>query len=348
MKAVVFEGERKVAVRDFPDPVLFDEESAIVEVDQTSICGSDLHFYWGDFGDFSGVRPGHEFLGTVVAVGKGVTRLRVGDRVINMALYGCGHCGPCHELRPTGCMRGWVNFGTLREIPGGQAELVAIPHADHVLRKLPSWISDDQAVLMTDVLPTGAFAARNASITPGATVVVIGLGPIGLSAMANALTYAPARVLAFDNLADRRDRAKKLGAEVFDPTVALPSTQVAELTGGQGADCVIEAVGCAETLVESMRSARIGGAVSVIGLITDSAVPINPIELGIRNLTLRFGTTDVPLMWDRLFPLLEQGKLDLGNDVFTHRLPLHQATQGYEIFSHRGDQVFKVVFDPRR
>jgi threonine dehydrogenase-like Zn-dependent dehydrogenase len=89
VKAVVFEGERKVAVRDFPDPVLFDEQSAIVEVDQTSICGSDLHFYWGDFGDFSGVRPGHEFLGTVVAVGKDVTRLRVGDRVINMALYGC-------------------------------------------------------------------------------------------------------------------------------------------------------------------------------------------------------------------------------------------------------------------
>jgi threonine dehydrogenase-like Zn-dependent dehydrogenase len=89
-----------------------------VEVDQTSICGSDLHFYWGDFGDFSGVRPGREFLGTVVAVGKDVTRLRVGDRAINMALYGCGHCGPCQELRPTGCMRGWVNFGKLREIPG--------------------------------------------------------------------------------------------------------------------------------------------------------------------------------------------------------------------------------------
>ncbi len=217
MKAVVFEGERKVAVRDFPDPVLFDEQSAIVKVDQTSICGSDLHFYWGDFGDFSEVRPGHEFLGNVVAVGKDVTRLRVGDRVINMALYGCGHCGPCHELRPTGCMRGWVNFGTLREIPGGQAQLVEIPHADHVLRKLPNWISDDQAVLMTDVLPTGAFAARNASIAPGATVAVIGLGPIGLSAMANALTYSPTRVMAFDKLADRRDRAKELGSRSIRP-----------------------------------------------------------------------------------------------------------------------------------
>jgi alcohol dehydrogenase len=347
MKAVVFEGERKVAVCDFPDPALFDERSAIVEVEQTSICGSDLHFYWGDFGDFSGVRPGHEFIGTVVATGKEVTHLRVGDRVMNMALYGCGDCDPCHELRPTACAQGWVNFGTLREVPGGQCQLVAIPHADHVLLKLPSWVTDDQAILMTDVLPTGAFAARNASITPGATVVVIGLGPIGLSVVANALTYSPARVLAFDNLPDRRERAEALGAEVFDPAVAPASAQVAELTSGRGADCVIEAVGHAATLVESMRSARVGGTVSVIGLITDTTVPVSPIELGIRNLTVRFGTTDVPLMWDRLFPLLEQGKLDLGNDVFTHRLPLDQAVQGYEIFANRHDQVFKVVFDPK-
>ena len=347
MKAVVFEGERKVAVRDFPDPVLFDEKSAIIEVEQTSICGSDLHFYWGDFGDFSGVRPGHEFIGTVVAAGRDVTRLRVGDRVMDMALYGCGDCGPCRELRPTGCMQGWVNFGTLHDIPGGQAQLVAIPHADHVLRKLPSWISDDQAILMTDVLPTGAFAARNASIESGATVVVIGLGPIGLSAVANALTYAPARVIAFDHLADRRERAEALGAQVYDPAVASPSAQVAELTSRRGADCVIEAVGHADTLVESMRSARVGGTVSVIGLITGVSVPVNPIELGTRNLTLRFATTDVPLMWDRLLPLLEQGKLDLGSDVFTHRLPLERATEGYELFSDRQDQVFKVVFDPR-
>lgn len=347
MKGVVFEGERKVACRDFPDPVLIDERSAIVEVEQTSICGSDLHFYWGDFGDFSGVRPGHEFLGTVVAVGKDVAGCKVGDRVINMALYGCGEYAPCHEQRPTGCRQGWVNFGTLREMPGGQAQYVAIPHADHVLRKVPAWISDDQAVLLTDVLPTGAFAARNASISSGDTVVVIGLGPIGLSAVANALSYSPSRVIAFDTVADRRDRAASLGAEVFDPSVALASVQVAELTGGMGADCVIEAVGHATTVVESMRSARIGGTVSVIGLVTDALVPVNPIELGIRNLTLRFGTTDVPLMWDRLFPLLQQGKLDLGDGVFTHRLPLERAAEGYEIFSERRDNVFKVVFDPR-
>lgn len=347
MKAVVFEGERQVAVRDFPDPALYDSTSAIVEVEQTSICGSDLHFYWGDFGDFSGVRPGHEFTGTVVEVGADVTDLRVGDRVIDMALYGCGGCRPCREQRPTGCTKGWVNFGTLREIPGGQAQLVAVPNADHVLRKVPAWVSEDQAVLLTDVLPTGAFAARNADIIPGSTVAVIGLGPIGLSAVANALTYSPARVIAFDNLPDRRARAKALGAEVYDAAQAPPSVQITELTAGTGADSVIEAVGNATTLVESLRSTRVGGTLSVIGLITDTTVPINPIELGIRNLTLRFGTTDVPQMWDRLFPLLQDNKLALGSDIFTHRLPLHQAPQGYEIFSERRDDVFKVVFDPR-
>lgn len=347
MKAVVVEGVRRVAVCDFPDPVLFDERSAIVEVEQTSICGSDLHFYWGDFGDSRGVRPGHEFIGTVVATGDAVTGLRVGDRVMDMALYGCGSCAPCRQLRPTGCRQGWVNFGTLPEVPGGQAQLVAVPHADHVLRKLPGWISDDQAILMTDVLPTGAFAARNAAIEPGDTVVVVGLGPIGLSAVANALTYGPARVLAFEHQADRRRRAAALGAEVYDSSAAPVSAQVAELTSGRGADCVIEAVGNDATLIESMRSARVGGTVSVIGLFTGATVPLNPLELGIRNLTLRFGTTDVPLMWDRTFPLLERGELDLGADVLTHRLPLDRAAEGYEIFSDRRDNVFKVVFDPR-
>lgn len=348
MKAVVFEGEREIAVRDFPEPVLFDGRSAIVEVEQTSICGSDLHLYWGEFGDARGVRPGHEFIGTVVAVGTDVTGLRVGDRVMAMALYGCGSCGPCRQLRPTGCHHGWVTFGTLPDVPGGQAQLVAVPHADHVLRKLPGWISDDQAILMTDVLPTGAFAARNAAIGRGDTVVVIGLGPIGLSAVANAFPYGPARVIGFDPRADRRRRAAALGADVHDSSGDIPvSVQVAELTSGHGADCVIEAVGHDVTLIESLRSARVGGTVSVIGLITGATVPLNPIELGIRNVALRFGTTDVPLMWDRLFPLLEQGELDLGSDVLTHRLSLDRAGEGYQIFSERQDDVFKVVFDPR-
>ena len=346
MRAVVFEGERQVGVRDFAEPVIGDQRSAVVEVEFTSICGSDLHFYWGEFGDFSGVRPGHEFIGKVVAIGSDVHGLAVGDRVMAMALYGCGECADCAEQRPTACRNGWVNFGTTREVPGGQAELVAVPHADHVLRKLPTWMTADQAVLMTDVLPTGAYAARNAGISPGDTVVVIGLGPIGLSAVANALTYSPGRVLAFDGLAERRDRAEALGAEVFDPATGPTAAQVLEATGGRGADSAIEAVGRADTLVDAMRSVRVGGNLSVIGLVVAPTMPVNPIELGARNLTVRFGTTDVPLMWDRLFPLVEQGKLELG-EVISHWLPLSQAPEAYQLFSERRDHVFKIVFDPK-
>jgi threonine dehydrogenase-like Zn-dependent dehydrogenase len=347
MRAVVFEGERKVGVHDVAEPVITDARSAIVEVEQTSICGSDLHFYWGEFPGMTGVRPGHEFIGTVVALGAQVETISVGDRVMAMALYGCGECAGCASLRPTACSRGWVNFGTIADVPGGQAELVLAPHADHVLRRLPPWITADQAVLMTDVLPTGAYGAYNATIHPGSTVVVIGLGPIGLSAAVNALTYQPDRVLAFDSLLERRVRAERLGIEVFDPADAPVSLRVREETGGLGADSVIEAVGRSETLVEALRAARVGGTVAVLGIVVDRSVAISPLELGPRNLTVRFCTTDVPLMWEKLFPLLEAGHLEMG-DLFTHRLPLSEAVRGYDIFANREDNVFKVVFDPRR
>ncbi|KPM51761.1 hypothetical protein CcI49_18355 [Frankia sp. CcI49] len=343
MKAVIFTGKERVAVEDVDEPRLEDASSAIVEVERTSICGSDLHFYWDEFNISQGVRPGHEFIGTVAEVGSEVESLCVGDRVMAMGLYGCGHCSGCADDRPTACTRGWVNFGTTLAVPGGQAQLVRAPHADHVLRRLPTWISDDDAVLMTDVLPTGAFAARNAGIEPGSTVVVIGLGPIGLSSVANAFAYQPARVIAFDGLASRRGRAAVLGAEVFDPGEAGVVEQVLSLTAGVGADSVIEAVGRPETVVAAVSAARVGGTVSVIGVLTE-AFPVHPLTLGTRNITLRVGTTDVPLMWKRLLPLLEQGQVRLA-DVFTHRLPLTDAARGYEIFANRADDVFKVVFD---
>lgn len=347
MRAVVFEGVEQVAVHDIPDPILSTRDGAVVQIEQTSICGSDLHFFWGESGSPEGVRPGHEFIGTVVETGPDVRNVAVGDRVMAMALYGCGHCAGCQELRPTACSTGWVNFGTIAGQPGGQAELIEVPTADVILRKLPDWISDDQAVLLTDVLPTGAYGAYNAAITPGSTVVVIGLGPIGLSAAANALTYQPERVIAFDGLPERRARAASLGIETFDPATAPLTEQVMELTGGLGADSVIEAVGHPDTVLASLSCARVHGTVAGVG-VTIAPIPFVPAMYMARNLTIRFVTTDVPLMWNRVLPLLERGQLDLGDDVFTHRLPLADAPHAYDVFAGRREQVFKIVLDPRR
>jgi alcohol dehydrogenase len=347
MRAVVFEGNEQVSVQTVPDPVINAADSAIVEIDKTSICGSDLHFYWGEFGSAAGIRPGHEFIGTVAGVGGDVEKIHVGDRVMVMALYGCGHCPGCKALRPTACRKGWHNFGVTHEVPGGQAEAAEIPHADHVLRKIPAWMTMDQAILMTDVLPTGCFAAHNASIEAGSTVVVIGLGPIGLSAVVNAMQYQPERVLAVDSLPERRARAAALGAAPVDPADGPVVAQIMDLTGGVGADSVIEAIGHQDTIESALFAARVGGTVAVIGVNTNFALPFNAPFIMARNLTIRFCTTDVPLMWDRLFPLVEAGGLDLG-DVFTHRLPLSQAPAGYDIFAKRKDGVFKVVFDATR
>lgn len=344
MRGVVFDGKDKVSVQNFPDPELPGDDGAIVEVKQTSICGSDLHFYWDEFGISQGIRPGHEFIGTVIEIGPDVKNIEVGDDVMVCPIFGCGHCSECSHGKPTACHDRWYNFGISHELPGGQAEAAAIPHADYTLRKIPSSMSDDQAILMTDVLPTGYCGARNADIKSGHTVVVLGLGPIGLGAALAASQFGAARVIGIDMQADRRAKAERLGCETLDPLSGHIVEQVMQLTMGRGADSVIEAVGHDSTINDAFMMAKVGGTVSVIGVSSNFELPICAPLIGPRNLTIRFGTTDVPLMWESLFPLMEAGRIDL-DEVFSHRLPLSEAARGYDIFANKKEGCFKVIFD---
>jgi len=346
MRAVVFDGKEKVLVKEFPDPELTGPDSAILQVEQTSICGSDLHFYWEEFGGAAGIRPGHEFIGTVIETGADVESVRKGERVMAVPLFGCGKCRGCTSGKPTHCAQGWQTFGVSQELAGAQAEAVAIPVADHVLRVIPDGMTDDQAVLMTDVLPTGFMAARNAEVRAGDTVVVIGIGPIGLGALWAAGVMGAGRVIAVDLQADRLARAEALGAIPINPTNGPMVDQVMAMTNGRGADRVIEAIGLDQTIADALMAARAGGYVSIVGVSPNFALPICAPLVGPRNLTIRFGTADVPLMWESLFPLFEAGRLEIG-DVLSHRLPLSQAEVGYDLFANKKDGCFKVVFDPR-
>ena len=216
MRATVLEGPRQVSLRDVPDPVLPGPEGIVVTVEATAICGSDLHLYH-DAPTGTGIRLGHEAIGTVAETGAQVHTMKRGDRVLVSGVIGCGICGPCRAGQPHVCRAGKsAAFGTMPDLPGGQAEAMAVPFADLFALPIPEGMSDEEAVLLTDILPTGYLGALRADIRPGATVAVIGLGPVGIMALRCASLFGAARILAVDMVPERLARAERLGAEPID------------------------------------------------------------------------------------------------------------------------------------
>lgn len=347
MRAVVINGTRDVSVEKVDDPVLSGPDGAIVQVTASALCGSDLHFYEGDFA-VSGLRPGHEVVGTVLETGSAVGRVKAGDRVLVSPVFGCGKCAGCHAGNGIDCTGGGLRvLGSGPDLPGGHAEAVEIPVADMALMPIPEDISIDNAVLLTDALPTGWTAASRADIRPGATVLVIGLGPVGLYALQSAQVLGAGRVLAADRVPERLAMAEALGAEPIDASKGDIAQQVLALTGGLGADAVIEAVGHDATMTAAINAVRTSHTVSVVGVNANFAFPIAAPLLLIRNVTLRFTTAPVAATWPELIPLIRYGRLK-PVDVFTHRLPLTEAAAGYEAFADRTDGCLKVLFDPTR
>ena len=345
MRAVVLNGERDVSVEHVADAGVPGPDGLLLRVDRTAICGSDLHLYHGPL-TIPGVQLGHEFMGTVDAVGSAVTTVGPGDRVLVSGVIGCGVCPPCRIGDVGVCANaGTKVFGTSLELHGGQAEAVAVPAADASVVKIPEDITDEQAVLLTDILPTGYLGARRADITPGDTVVILGLGPVGVFALQCAQLHGPARILAVDVVPHRLARAEALGAEPIDArggdTVAL----VHEATGGRGADAVIEAVGSDQTVLDAILCAAPGGTISVVGVNLNLAFPFPmPVAL-MKRLTFRITLASIPTTWSTLFPLVISGRLQ-PEEVFTHRLGLSEAAEAYRIFDAREDGVLKVLLDP--
>src|SRR5271170_3433766 len=273
MRATILEGPRAVRVENVPDPVLPGPEGIIVTVERTAICGSDLHLYH-DAPTGSGIRLGHEAIGTVAEAGPHVQSLKPGDRVLVSGVIGCGLCRPCLAGQPNVCLAGKAAaFGTVPDLPGGQAEAMAVPFADLFALRIPEGVADEEAVLLTDILPTGYLGALRADIRPGSTVVIVGLGPVGIMALQCAKLFGPARILAIDVVPERLARAGQMGAEPIDAGVAPGSEQVLEATGGWGADSVIEAIGADATVVDAISCAASGGTVSIVGVNLSAQLP---------------------------------------------------------------------------
>ena len=346
MRATVLQGPRDVRVEEVPDPVLPGPSGIIVKVERTAICGSDLHLYH-DAPTGSGIHLGHEAIGTVAETGPAVRSHRVGDRVLVSGVIGCGICGPCLAGQPNVCRAGKsAAFGTIPDLPGGQAEAMAVPFADRFALGIPEGVADEEAVLLTDILPTGYVGAVRADIRPGSTVVIVGLGPVGIMALQCAQLFGPARILAIDMVPERLARAERMGAEPIDARVAPGSEQVLEATGGWGAESVIEAIGADATVVDAISCAATGGTISVVGVNLNMGLAFPMGLVFLKSLTLRAVFAPVPGTWPALVPLVQAGQFDLSG-TFTHHMGLSQAAEAYQLFDSRGDGVLKVLLDPK-
>jgi 2-desacetyl-2-hydroxyethyl bacteriochlorophyllide A dehydrogenase len=341
MRTVLIDAPGHVYVDSGPDPTLPGPDGAIVQVTATAICGSDLHFYEGDYPLVAPVPLGHEAVGTVVEVGPDARTVKVGDSVLVSSVAGCGHCVGCATRDPVTCMDGLKIFGG-GALGGAQSELLAVPAADFQLLSIPEGIDTEAALLLTDNLATGWAGAQRADIPPGGTVVVIGLGAVGLCAVRSAIAQGAGTVFAVDPVQGRRELAARSGATPLEPP-ALGA--VLEATKGRGADSVIDAVGNDTTMTDALTCVRAGGTVSVIGVHDLNPFPFPALMGLVRSITLRMTTAPVQRTWPELIPMLQAGRLD-ASGIFTHRMSLEDAAQGYADVAARTADCVKVILTP--
>ncbi|WP_406090557.1 alcohol dehydrogenase catalytic domain-containing protein [Streptomyces sp. NBC_01013] len=342
MKALLFRGPGHIEWGDVPDPSVEDAGDAIVRVDAVTICGTDLHIVKGDVPEVEPGRVlGHEAVGTVVETGGDVRGVRPGDRVLISCISACGRCRFCREGRYGQCRGGggWVLGHT---IDGTQAEYVRVPFADLSVHPLPSSVDSLAAVLLADIFPTAyEVGILNGAVRPGDTVVVVGAGPIGLAAVVAAGLYSAERTIAVDLAQPRLAAARSLGAEATVRADESPEQLVADLTGGLGADVVIEAVGVPESFEMCTRMVRPGGRVANVGVHGKPAV-LHLEDLWIKDITITTGLVDTSST-PMLLRLLAAGRLPTA-ELVTHRFELGQMEEAYDVFGRAADTgALKVV-----
>lgn len=348
MKALVYHGPDNKAFEEVPDPEILAATDAIVQMDTTTICGTDLHILQGDVPAVTDGRIlGHEGVGTIVEVGSAVSSLKKGDRVIVSAVTSCGTCSYCRKQLPSHCLNdegtsgvGWI-LGHL--IDGTQAEYARIPFAENSLHKVPDGVSDETAFMLSDILPTGfEIGVRNGRVQPGDVVAVVGVGPIGLAVVMTAGLYGASRIIAVDLDDNRLEMAKKFGA-----TDAVNNGQdgwqdkVFAMTDGLGVDTAVEAVGIPATFDASVDLVRPGGTVANVG------VHGGPVELALQDLWIKdiaittglVSATTTPM----LLKLVAQGKL-APEQFVTHRFELDDIMDAYDTFGRAAEtKAMKVA-----
>lgn len=346
MRAVTWQGPEAVRVEEVPDAELEAPDDALLRVECTAVCGSDLHVYREEIpGVLPGTVMGHEFVGTVEAVGPAVRGIEIGQRVVGPFHVACGSCAGCrrrefHQCEESAIYGYGMAFGDLR---GAQAEKLRVPHADVNLRRVPEDVETEAALFAGDILSTALGAVRKAGLRPGETCAVIGCGPVGLLVVECARLSGAARVLALDLVEDRVEAAVDRGATPVHSGSVNPVARVQELTGGEGADVVIEAVGGSETLDLAFELVRGGGRISAVGVTAEETFEYPLMTSLVRDLTFRIGVANVHREMETALDLLAAGRID-PTRLVSHRLPLAEASEGYRAFAAR--EATKVLLEP--
>ncbi len=343
MRAVTFQAPGEVRVEEKPEPELLAGDDALVRVEASGICGSDLHIFHGRVPVERGFTIGHEFVGTVLAAGGDVERVAVGDRVLGCFHTACATCGACLRGDYHRCEQGRT-FGHgshLGDLQGAQAEQLLVPRANLTLRRVPEGMADEVALFAGDVMGTGYHAVAHAGMRSGDTVAVLGLGPVGLCAVQAALAGGATAVFAVDSVEQRLAMAGELGALPVHLGEEEPKKVVRAATGG-GVDVVVDAVGDPGPLAMAVSLCRDAGTVSGIGAYAGKGeVPLGLAWL--KGLTLRLGLANVIAHVDRVLALLEAGKLD-PSPLVTHHMALDEAPEAYRIYDNR--EALKIVLTP--
>jgi alcohol dehydrogenase len=343
MRALVYHGPGDKAWEEVPEPEIAADTDAIVRVDATTICGTDLHILKGDVPAVTNGRIlGHEAVGTVEATGSGVKTVGVGDRVLVSCITACGTCRYCRDGHSGQCLGGggWI-LG--HKIDGTQAEYVRVPFADLSTYAVPDGAADEDILMLADILPTGyEVGVLNGGVRPGDVVAIVGSGPIGLSAITGSRLFSPSHIVAIDVADSRLEAAKQFGADVVvnndrqDPVAVIRS-----LTHGLGADVAIEAVGVPATFELAVQLARPGGRIANIGVHGEPAI-LHLEEQWIRDITITTGLVDA-YSTATLLRLLTSHNIDASRFI-THRFAPDEFEQAYGVFGRAAETgALKVV-----
>jgi 2-desacetyl-2-hydroxyethyl bacteriochlorophyllide A dehydrogenase len=344
MRAVTFQAPGEVRVDEVDAPELTAPDEAIVRVEASGVCGSDLHIYHGRVAIEQGFVLGHEYVGTVVAAGDQVTGVSEGDRVLGTYCTACGECFFCARGDFHKCDHGRV-FGhgaTLGSLQGAQAELLLVPNADLTLRRVPEGMSDDVALFAGDVMGTGYHAISETGVGDGSSVAVLGLGPVGLCAVQAARAAGAETVIAIDTVAERLELARSLGAEPVHLTEEDPRAAVKAATEGRGVDATVDAVGHPDALELACRLTRKAGVVSATGVYAER-IDVHMGIVWIKALTLKTGHANVIKHLDPVLAQLESGALD-PSPLVTHHMSLEDAAEAYDVYDRR--EALKIVLTP--
>ncbi len=349
MKALTFHAERSIRCEEVPDPGILRPTDALLKVEATAICGSDLHVYCGrEPGLDAGTPMGHEAAGTILEIGSAVTLFKRGDRVALPFSTCCGECAFCREGLTSRCGKGelfgWVHEGA--GLPGLQAERARVPFADATLVRLPDEVTFEQGALLGDIVPTGAYCAELAGVRQGTRCVVIGCGPVGMMAVLAAQARGADRIWAIDAIPERLALCASFGAETIDPRTADPVAIVLEGTEGWGAGAVMEVAGSYAAARLAFDLARPGGTIASIGVHVPGEVPgFTAAEAYAKNLTYRSGRCPARRYMERLLPWIG-GEGRRLSTIVSHRLPLSDGVEAYAMFEEKRAGCTKVVLSP--